>query len=164
MAWVDLNDVYVPKTGGTVTGNLEVDGTLTLNDNNGGTATVGDYVVERIHWSNSSGRDVYWIEKWASGFCRATGRVTRDPSSTTTTSTSYGNIYYTYFENWGVPPYFTEISYHSIQPQSTSGGLIFGTVYSQPDNLDTFSWYFSSARNMDFTNLVVNVCFEGSWK
>ena len=42
MSWVNLNDVYVNKTGGTISGNLAVNGSLTIND---GTGNDGTYNV-----------------------------------------------------------------------------------------------------------------------
>ena len=39
MTWVNLNDVYVPKTGGTITGGLTVNGNLTINDGTGNGTT-----------------------------------------------------------------------------------------------------------------------------
>ena len=47
MAWVDLNDVYVPKTGGVVIGNLEVDGTLVLGDGSGGKVNATEMLANR---------------------------------------------------------------------------------------------------------------------
>lgn len=35
MSWVNLNDVYVNKTGDTIAGDLSVGGTLTINDGKG---------------------------------------------------------------------------------------------------------------------------------
>ena len=35
MSWVNLNDVYVNKTGDTIDGNLSVGGALTINDGKG---------------------------------------------------------------------------------------------------------------------------------
>ena len=39
MTWVNLNNVYVPKTGGTITGALTVNGNLTINDGTGNGTT-----------------------------------------------------------------------------------------------------------------------------
>ena len=39
MSWVNLNDVYVNKTGDTIAGNLSVGGTLTVNDGKGTNTT-----------------------------------------------------------------------------------------------------------------------------
>lgn len=35
MSWVNLNDVYVNKTGGTITGDLTVNGSIKVNDGKG---------------------------------------------------------------------------------------------------------------------------------
>ena len=39
MSWVNLNDVYVNKTGDTIAGDLSVGGTLTINDGKGTNTT-----------------------------------------------------------------------------------------------------------------------------
>lgn len=39
MAWVNLNDVYVNKTGGTIAGDLAVNGSLIINDGKGSDTT-----------------------------------------------------------------------------------------------------------------------------
>ena len=39
MSWVNLNDVYVNKTGDTIAGNLSVGGALTVNDGKGTNTT-----------------------------------------------------------------------------------------------------------------------------
>ena len=39
MSWVNLNDVYVNQTGGTIAGNLSVNGALTVNDGKGTNTT-----------------------------------------------------------------------------------------------------------------------------
>lgn len=39
MSWVNLNDVYVNKTGGTIAGDLSVNGALTVNDGKGTNTT-----------------------------------------------------------------------------------------------------------------------------
>lgn len=39
MTWVNLNDVYVSNSGGTISGDLKVNGTLTINDKTGNGTT-----------------------------------------------------------------------------------------------------------------------------
>lgn len=39
MSWVNLDDVYVNQTGGTIAGDLSVNGTLTVNDGKGTNTT-----------------------------------------------------------------------------------------------------------------------------
>lgn len=39
MSWVNLNDVYVNQTGGTIAGDLSVNGALTVNDGKGTNTT-----------------------------------------------------------------------------------------------------------------------------
>ena len=47
MAWVNLNDVYVNKTGGTITGDLTVNGAIKVNDGkgSGGTYNVANEIT-----------------------------------------------------------------------------------------------------------------------
>lgn len=47
MSWVNLNDVYVNKTGDSIAGNLSVGGTLTINNakGNGGTYNVANEIT-----------------------------------------------------------------------------------------------------------------------
>lgn len=39
MSWVNLNDVYVNQTGGTIAGDLSINGALTVNDGKGTNTT-----------------------------------------------------------------------------------------------------------------------------
>ena len=47
MSWVNLDDVYVNKTGDTIAGNLSVGGALTVNDGkgSGGTYNVANEIT-----------------------------------------------------------------------------------------------------------------------
>lgn len=47
MSWVNLDDVYVNKTGDSIAGNLSVGGTLTINNakGNGGTYNVANEIT-----------------------------------------------------------------------------------------------------------------------
>lgn len=63
MTWVNLNDVYVPKTGGTITGALTVNGNLTINDGTGNGTTYNvaneitslrDSVSQTTLWENNN--------------------------------------------------------------------------------------------------------------
>lgn len=47
MSWINLDDVYVNKTGGSIAGNLSVGGTLTINNakGNGGTYNVANEIT-----------------------------------------------------------------------------------------------------------------------
>lgn len=47
MSWVNLDDVYVNKTGGAIAGNLSVGGALTINDakGSGGTYNVANEIT-----------------------------------------------------------------------------------------------------------------------
>lgn len=70
--WVNLNDVYVPTNGGSVNGDLEVKGTLTIDDKTGNNTTydvaneitaLRDSVSVKadtgVSYSITSGRDFY---------------------------------------------------------------------------------------------------------
>lgn len=56
MSWVNLNDVYVNKTGGTIAGDLSVNGALTVNDGKG-TNTTYNVANEITTLRNSVSKD-----------------------------------------------------------------------------------------------------------
>lgn len=60
MSWVNLDDVYVNKTGDSIAGNLSVGGTLTINNakGNGGTYNVANEITTL---RDSVSRDKDWI-------------------------------------------------------------------------------------------------------
>lgn len=92
MSWVNLNDVYVNQTGGTIAGDLSVNGALTVNDGKGTNTTYNvaneittlrdsvsqDYIVAQ------GTSDIWFYRKWNSGLAefwggkelRGTGPVT----------------------------------------------------------------------------------------
>lgn len=81
MSWVNLDDVYVNKTGDTIAGNLSVGGALTINDGKGTDTTYNvaneittlrdsvsqDYIVEQ----GTSG--IWFYRKWNSGLAEFWG-------------------------------------------------------------------------------------------
>ena len=60
MSWVNLNDVYVNQTGGTIAGDLSVNGALTVNDGKG-TNTTYNVANEITTLRDSVSRDNDWI-------------------------------------------------------------------------------------------------------
>lgn len=81
MSWVNLNDVYVNKTGDTIAGDLSVGGALTINDGKGTDTTYNvaneittlrdsvshDYIVAQ----GESG--IWFYRKWKSGLAEFWG-------------------------------------------------------------------------------------------
>ena len=81
MSWVNLNDVYVNQTGGTIAGDLSVNGALTVNDGKGTNTTYNvaneittlrdsvshDYIVAQ----GTSG--IWFYRKWNSGLAEFWG-------------------------------------------------------------------------------------------
>lgn len=81
MSWVNLDDVYVNKTGDTIAGNLSVGGALTVNDGKGTNTTYNvaneittlrdsvshDYIVAQ----GTSG--IWFYRKWDSGLAEFWG-------------------------------------------------------------------------------------------
>lgn len=79
--WVNLNDVYVPANGGSVNGDLEVKGTLTVDDKTGNNTTydvaneitalrdstskikIGKGGVNKITFSKNVGHYEIWFDK-----------------------------------------------------------------------------------------------------
>lgn len=60
MSWVNLNDVYVNQTGGTIAGDLSVNGALTVNDGKG-TNTTYNVANEITTLRDSVSQDTGWI-------------------------------------------------------------------------------------------------------
>lgn len=59
MSWVNLNDVYVNQTGGTIAGDLSVNGALTVNDGKGTNTTynvANEITTLRDSVSHASGK------------------------------------------------------------------------------------------------------------
>lgn len=58
MAWVNLNDIYVEKTGSTINGNLDVEGTLLVNDGSGAKYNVAHTIHNRgVSFAELDGTD-----------------------------------------------------------------------------------------------------------
>ena len=80
MTWVNLNDVYVKNTGGTINGDLDVNGAITVNDGSGnGTkynvaneiSTLRDSVSQaltKVAYGGESGLVVVDTSSWSYGF------------------------------------------------------------------------------------------------
>lgn len=63
MSWVNLNDVYVNQTGGTIAGDLSVNGALTVNDGKGTDTTynvANEITTLRDSVSQISNRVLLW--------------------------------------------------------------------------------------------------------
>lgn len=63
MSWVNLNDVYVNQTGGTIAGDLSVNGALTVNDGKGTNTTynvANEITTLRDSVSQISNRVLLW--------------------------------------------------------------------------------------------------------
>lgn len=177
-SWKSLSDVYVPNTGGDITGDLEVSGNLTVNDGSGEGTTYDvaseitdlksawdsvsqDYIVERITWANPDAtNEVYNIEKWASGFCRISGMIKYTYSLSV--NNAYGGLYYTSCSGITMPPYLTDVTYANLQIQHGSG-LHGASIYAIASDFSYFSFFLYSATSMTVTP-IVHICFEGKWK
>ena len=81
MSWVNLDDVYVNKTGDSIAGNLSVGGTLTINNakGNGGTYNVANEITT-LRDSVSLTTDAC---KGANGWVVQTGAITRTENCVT---------------------------------------------------------------------------------
>ena len=119
-----------------------------------------DYIIERLTWVNPINNvEAYNVEKWASGFCRATGRV--DYSTSIILDETWGELYYKSVKDWALPPYFTEISYANVSTWS-GGGLLGASIYNISNDLSTFSFYIHDSMENTVTPTVF-ICFEGKW-
>ena len=82
MGWIDLNTVYLPTTGGTVSGDLNVNGNLSVPAISA--APIADYVV-------ASGTCDFWTYRmWASGIAECWGETS---SVTASISNAWGSMY-----------------------------------------------------------------------
>lgn len=81
MSWVNLDDVYVNKTGDTIAGDLSVGGTLTINDGKG-TDTTYNVANEITTLRDSVSHDyivaqgvsgIWFYRKWNSGLAEFWG-------------------------------------------------------------------------------------------
>lgn len=88
MSWVNLDDVYVNKTGDTIAGNLSVGGALTINDakGSGGTYNVANeittlrdsvsqvpkiYIGSLVKWSSDASVCMFTNDEFISKFGRS---------------------------------------------------------------------------------------------
>lgn len=139
-----------------VGGNISFDGSLTVGGN-----IIGDFIVERFWWTNpNANSDVYCVEKWASGYCRAAGRIVYPREIEVTQS--YESWYYKSVSNWAIPPYFVGISYANIFVNHSTG-LLGASINTISSDYTLFSWYLYSASSITVTPTVY-VVFEGRWK
>lgn len=81
MSWVNLNDVYVNQTGGTIAGDLSVNGALTVNDGKGTNTTYN--VANEITTLRDSVSLTADTCKGANGWAVRTGAITRTENCVT---------------------------------------------------------------------------------
>lgn len=81
MSWVNLNDVYVNQTGGTIAGDLSVNGALTVNDGKGTNTTYN--VANEITTLRDSVSLTEDTCKGANGWVVRTGAITRTENCVT---------------------------------------------------------------------------------
>lgn len=81
MSWVNLNDVYVNQTGGTIAGDLSVNGALTVNDGKGTNTTYN--VANEITTLRDSVSQTTDTCKGANGWVVQTGAITRTENCVT---------------------------------------------------------------------------------
>lgn len=171
MGFTNLNEIYLSTVGGNIEGDVEVEGSIVIKDGFGSGEDCdvaveianlqNDYIVERFWWTGGNGRDVYNVEKWASGYCRAAGRVDYTDVSITT-SNSLGSFYHVSSNGWSIPPYFVEISFADVFIKHGTG--LFGAcVRNISDNCTSFDWILYSANNMTLSPTIY-ITFEGRWK
>lgn len=125
-----------------------------------------DYVAERLWWTNpNSASDVYVVEKWASGYCRASGRV-KCTSEIKPTTGQWGYGYYASLSGWAIPPFFKEITNLNIEVDPNVSGVGFYSGSPRTIDLDagTFTWYLWAPNNTASIKPTVYITFEGKWK
>lgn len=109
MSWVNLNDVYVNQTGGTIAGDLSVNGALTVNDGKGTNTTYN--VANEITTLRDSVSPKYTSKTvTASGWA---GTIT----TTLLSSNMLGLYAYIYTANLAVAPW-----QNAVQPSVNPAG------------------------------------------
>lgn len=157
MSWVNLDDVYVNKSGDSIAGNLSVGGTLTINDGKG-TDTTYNVANEITTLRDSVSQSDDWtIFNFGTDYALATRTVWKTISATA----QYGYLYFCEYR-FNAPDIYDSILYADVKPV-TGNGLWFGH-YREINNTSTIVCYFSSATSMSKTGMNVQETVIGKLK
>lgn len=157
MSWVNLDDVYVNKTGDTIAGDLSVGGTLTINDGKG-TDTTYNVANEITTLRDSVSQSGDWtVFNLGTGYALATRKVDKTISATA----QYGYLYFCEYR-FNAPDIYDSILYADVKPV-TGNGLWFGH-YREINNTSTIVCYFSSATSMSKVGMCVQETVIGKLK
>lgn len=146
MAWVNLNDVYVNKTGGTITGDLAVNGNLVINDGKGADTTynVANEITTLRDSVSHEIIDGWNVFKFNNNFAYAT----QTTSSSVKISAQYGNLYYL-TSSFTCPDIFSSVISANVNAL-TGSGLWWATLH-ETNNYPNFKFYYISNIAMTST-------------
>jgi hypothetical protein len=164
MAWKSLNDIYVPNVGGSIDGNLNVSGNLTINDGSGSGATydvsseISELKTDYIVAQGTSG--IWTYCKWASGRAECWGSKTISAGAINKT---WGNWYYHDHQAIGNYPFsFTAVPAVTMFKDNGCEGVILvgsgGTKTAAP------SVYLARPSTYSDADYSVHVAVAGRWK
>ena len=158
MSWVNLDDVYVNKSGDSIAGDLSVGGALTINDakGSGGTYNVANEITTLRDSVSQSGD--WTVFNFGTDYALATRKVYKDTISATA---QYGYLYFCEYK-FNAPDIYNSILYADVKPV-TGNGLWFGQ-YREIKNTTTVVCYFSSATSVSKTNMYVQETVIGKLK
>ena len=119
MGWVNLNTLYFPKTGGTMSGDLTVQGSQTISSIS--SSPIDDYIV-------AQGTCDFWTYRmWASGVAECWGQT--------------GETTFTFIEAWGS-------IYNTAYQQNSFPGGSDGFPFSETIGGKTYTQLFNAAPSM----------------
>ena len=157
MSWVNLNDVYVNQTGGTIAGDLSVNGALTVNDGKG-TNTTYNVANEITTLRDSVSQNGDWtIFNFGTNYALSTRTVYKTVSATT----QYGSLFFCSY-GFDSPNIYDSILYADVNPV-TGNGLWLGHC-REINNTTRVTCYLSSATSMSNVRMYVQETVIGKLK
>ena len=164
MAWVNLNDVYVNKTGGTITGDLTVNGSIKVNDGKGDggiynvaneITTLRDSVSQIVE---SGKRGIWTYTKYADGTAECHGTAKYSITRKGTYWLPEVSLPFTMVKPANSCDYFTII---------VSGGGYFAPVLypDYPETKSSISAVQCAVADVtDTGNIFIGYSVHGRWK
>ena len=157
MSWVNLDDVYVNKSGDSIAGNLSVGGALTINDakGSGGTYNVANEITT-LRDSVSQNGD-WTVFNFGTDYALSTRKVHKTISATS----PFGSLYFVSY-SFNAPNIYGSIIYADVNPV-TGNGLWIGH-YCEIKNITDVRCYLSSATSMHGVEMYVQETVIGKLK
>ena len=163
MSWKSLNDIYIPKTGGEITGDLNVSGNLTVNDGSGSGATydvsseISELKTDYVVAEGTSG--IWTYRKWNSGWAECWGSKTITASVTK----EWGTWYYHDYQAIGNYPFtfVTEPVFSVFKDSGCEGVIIVGSAGTKTAAPSIYIARPGTYNNAEYN---VRVIVAGRWK